>query len=129
MAIGVWEPKAPTIITEEKLRSIVLAIKDITLDQLNSALDDVFVQNHSYLMKLDRTAWQEAASLELVDLEKLIRFFTLAEMQLPGWDGGNRNPVIYLARILKSRGEFTTELKKWVKANTDNRYLPNGSAL
>ena len=49
--------------------------------------------------------------------------------QLPGWDGGVRSPVIYLVKLMKERGLFTPELRKWIKKNTDNRYLPNGSVL
>ena len=50
-------------------------------------------------------------------------------MQLPGWEAGKKNPVIYLVRILKDRDGFDPELRKWIKTNTDNRYLPYGSAL
>ena len=70
-----------------------------------------------------------ATALSDEELIGLVRFFTLAEMQLPGWDGGKQSPVIYLVRILKQRGAFTPMLRQWVKANTDNRYLPNGALL
>jgi len=129
MTIGVWDPKSTANLTLEQLRTVLSAVNDIDMSVLASALDDHFIQDNARLMKLDRSCWQESANLDTSDMEMLVRFFTLAEMQLPGWEGGNRNPVIYLVKILRSRGEFSTELKKWVKANTDNRYLPNGSAL
>jgi hypothetical protein len=37
--------------------------------------------------------------------------------------------VIYLVRLLKQRGTFEPELRQWIKANTDNRYLPNGALV
>jgi hypothetical protein len=81
------------------------------------------------MMKLEESEWHLAEPLSAEDLVGLIRFFTLAEMQLQGWEAGSKNPVIYFVRMLKSRGEFPPELRKWVRANTDNRYLPNGAAL
>jgi hypothetical protein len=129
MTIGVWEPQSPSGLTLEQIQSVLSVVKDIEMNELASTLEDSFIASNSGLMNLDKTSWQEATHLSFVEIEALIRFFTLAEMQLPGWEGGNRSPVIYLAKILKTRGEFSTELKKWVKANTDNRYLPNGSVL
>jgi hypothetical protein len=55
--------------------------------------------------------------------------FTLAEMHFQGWEAGKQNPVVYLVRMLRARGEFSADLRKWIRANTDNRYLPYGSAL
>ena len=45
------------------------------------------------------------------------------------WEAGNKSPVIPLVKILKERGDFEADLRKWIKSNTKNRYLPNGSAL
>ena len=129
MAIGVWEPESPSNLSLVKMRSVLSAVADVDMTQLISNLDESFVQANSHLMKLDKSSWTEAVNLDSGEIETLVRFFTLAEMQLPGWEGGKQNPVIYLARVLKSRGDFPVDLKKWVKANTDNRYLPNGSAL
>ena len=36
---------------------------------------------------------------------------------------------IYLVKILKGRSAFRPELRKWVKTNSDNRYLPHGAVL
>lgn len=73
--------------------------------------------------------WQAAAAtLDSKALLALIRFFTLAE-QLPGWESGARSPVIPLARALKARGDYPDDLTAWIKAHTDNRFLPYGSLL
>ena len=68
-------------------------------------------------------------TLDAATLEALARFFTLAETRLPGWEAGARSPVIALARELRRRGSMTPELGAWIKAHTDNRFLPYGSLL
>ena len=80
-------------------------------------------------MKSGGEVWKEAEVLSDTDIRRLIVFFTLAERQLSGWEAGRLSPVIDLVRILKQRGSFQPELRKWIKANTDNRYLPNGAVL
>ncbi|MGE0624211.1 MAG: hypothetical protein AB7I04_05670 [Pseudomonadales bacterium] len=76
-----------------------------------------------------KTDWQAAtADLDSKDLIALIRLFTLAE-RLPGWESGARSPVIPMARLLKSRGDYPDDLTAWIKANTANRFLPYGSLL
>ena len=69
-----------------------------------------------------------AASLDSARLLALVRFFTLAE-RLPGWQAGARSPVIPLVAELKKRGEMPADLQAWIKANTDNRFLPYGSLM
>lgn len=69
-----------------------------------------------------------AAELAPAELERLIRLFTRAET-LPGWESGPRSPVIPLAAELKKRGEYPPELTRWIKANTENRFLPYGSLM
>jgi hypothetical protein len=57
----------------------------------------------------------------------LIRLFTRAEMAFPAWKGGDRSPVIALAAELKKRGCYPQGLNAWIRANSDNRFLPYGS--
>ena len=80
-------------------------------------------------MNQDASAWQSAEDLSADDLVSLVRFFTLVEAGVSGWEAGRKSPVIPLVRFLKARDAFTPELRRWVKSNTDNRYLPYGSAL
>lgn len=130
MGIDVWEPKKSVVVDRALLRKMVNTYQQVT-DQQNLAadLDAELIASGASLMKLEQDAFQAAETLPDADLEALIRFFTLAEMQLPGWEAGKQNPVIYLAKILKKRGSFDAELRRWVKSNSDNRYLPYGSAL
>lgn len=60
----------------------------------------------------------------------LCRFFTLAEANWTEWHAGDKSPVIYLYKALKTRGALPNkDLVMWIKANTDNRFLPYGNAL
>lgn len=63
------------------------------------------------------------------DVIALIRLFTLAESALSGWEAGERSPVIPLARELKRRGSYPADLTAWIKANSQNRFLPYGSLM
>lgn len=129
MTIGIWEPTSPSTLTLDRLHELLTQISGLESSKLFSLLGDDFIRANSQLMKLDASTWQVADGLVEAELVSLVRFFTLAEMQLPGWEAGNQNPVIPLVRILKERDGFSVELRKWIKANTDNRYLPYGSAL
>lgn len=129
MAVGVWEPGKSISVTTEQILNLVSQVGEIDLAELTSVGDREIIVGNAWMMKLGESAWKDAGSLPAEDLISLIRFFTVAEMQLPGWEGGKQNPVIYLVKILKSRDEFPADLRKWIRANTDNRYLPYGAAL
>lgn len=129
MSVGVWKPGKPTSVGLEKLRHWLAIYREADPDNLQASLGDDAVQSDAVFMKLDESAWQAADQLDDNELEDLIRFFTLAEMQLPNWQGGETSPVIYLVRELRGRDSFTPELRKWIKRHTDNRYLPYGPAL
>jgi len=77
----------------------------------------------------EKTDWKAAAvELDTEQLIAFIRFYTVAE-RLPGWEAGARSPVIPLAAELKQRGDYPDDLTAWIKANTDNRFLPYGSLM
>lgn len=127
--IGTWQPAEKITVSNEQLANYVALAQSLDLNQLDQAMPAEQRETGASLMKLEASAWSAAAELGDEELEALIRFFTLAEMQLPGWDAGKTSPVIYLVKILKKRGAFTAELKQWIKQNTDNRFLPNGAIV
>ncbi len=139
MKTGIWEPPGQdpgqepgsrVVLTEEMVRSLLTEIGEAgCCDDALPAFPDEFVQRYRGLMRLDGGAWRTAECLTDDELVTLIRFFTLAERDLSGWKAGKLNPVIPLVRILRSRGGFSSELRKWIKACTDNRYLPYGAVL
>ena len=127
--IGVWEPREPAKLDEAKLQHYIALFVNAESSDLIEVMSEDDIKRDAGLMQLPESAWQVAEALDDAGLETLVRFFTLAEMQLPGWEGGKQSPVISLVRIMKARGSFTPGLRKWIKANTDNRYLPYGSVL
>ncbi|MEM7080096.1 MAG: hypothetical protein AAF513_15855 [Pseudomonadota bacterium] len=84
----------------------------------------------AYVQLASHADWAEASQAYSSDqLVALIRLFTVAETRFPGWRADDKSPVIPWVALLKSRGEFTPELKRWIKARTDNRFLPHGSLM
>lgn len=129
MTIGVWQPSNSKHIDLQKVKEVVEIASSIDLSDLENALPREFVLSETGLMKKQSDDWACLHELENNDLVILVRFFTLAEMQLAGWEGGSLSPVIYIVKVLRKRNAFESELRKWVKSNTDNRYLPNGAIL
>ena len=131
MSIEVWDPAGP-----EKGRSIDMGLLEKFLEVARGAesvsgelLKSAGLDSGEWIMNQDASAWQSAEDLSTDDLVSLVRFFTLVEARVSGWEAGRKSPVIPLVRLLKARDAFTPELRKWIKSNTDNRYLPYGSAL
>ena len=131
MSIEVWDPAGP-----EKGRPIDMGLLEKFLEVARGAepvsgelLKSAGLDSGEWIMNQDASAWQSAEDLSTDDLVSLVRFFTLVEAGVSGWEAGRKSPVIPLVRLLKARDAFTPELRRWVKSNTDNRYLPYGSAL
>ncbi len=79
---------------------------------------------------ITHAGWSAVAqNLSTQDLVALIRLFTLGEGQFSSWQAGAKSAVIKLVRVMKARKEMTPELTAWIKANTDNRFLPHGDLM
>lgn len=82
------------------------------------------------LMTAPAADWQAAVeSLDDAHIETLIRFLTLAEEAINGWQAGDKSPVVPLVKVLKARGSYDRSLTRWIKSNTSNRFLPHGSLM
>jgi|TARA_Y100000310_G_scaffold344475_2_gene457436 hypothetical protein len=131
MAIGEWEPETnsekPQDIDHSMLQRFIELIRDGHLEDLADHLSGSDRSGGAFLMKLEQPSWDFAEQYSDEEIEHLIRFFTLAEQHVSGWQGGKRSPVIWLVKILKKRQAFAAELSSWIKSHTDNRYLPYGS--
>jgi hypothetical protein len=132
MTTGTWDPTAGAdrAITVELITPF-LALSEQQLNELSAHLPLELVQSAHWIMKRTLADWQPVAEqLDDHQIRHLVRFFTLAEEQLPGWQAGDTSPVIWLCRILKQRGQFPDkELTRWIKEHTKNRFLPYGSVL
>ena len=134
--VDTWDPNQnkdaddTTINLDVLLRLAKISAHD-QLDQLSQALSGDEISSHRHLMTHHKDDWFNVSEeLELHTLVHLVRFFTLAEAQLPGWEAGSKSPVIWLCRELKKRGAFPDpELIQWIKANSDNKFLPYGNIL
>lgn len=80
------------------------------------------------MMQLSEKEWTPTLeNISNSNIIALIKFFTLAEKEFSGWQGNEKSPVIYLAKALRRRGEtLDKDLLHWIKANSDNKFLPYG---
>ena len=82
------------------------------------------------IMRRELADWRPLmAALGDAELVDLVRFFALAEAELTGWEAGKRSPAIACARELRARGSYPSELTKWLRKHSSNRFLPYGSLL
>ena len=125
-AVGAWDPSdqikaldAPT------LAELISAATRLHLDDFG--LSTVAAERLAATVRLPLEAWRAAEELADEDLLRLVHFYTLAEGRFADWRAGAKSPVIALCRILRRRGAWPADLTAWIKANSDNRFLPYGS--
>ena len=132
MSVGMWKPGEDS---ESRVVELALLGRFVQLaKRLSGALDAGMLDtaelaNESWVMMVGPAAWEGVRALDSDATISLIRLFTLLEEQVSGWEAGNKSPVISLVKMLKERGDFEADLRKWIKSNTKNRYLPYGSAI
>lgn len=134
MSVGSWNPEgdqpSPTV-AQQQLEQLASKARQNPVEALADWLSEDDKQWLASTMPVEDLDWQAAANdLSDADLVVLIRLFTLAEMKVPGCTAGVSSPVIALNKLLKSRGnKLDKETLQWIKANSDNRFLPNGPIL
>ena len=124
-----WEPRRAVSLDLAQLERFITLVRDGHLDDLDAHMRTPDVEAGG-LMHLPDDVWAEflaAAALDDASLVDLLRFFTVAEMQLRGWKCGATSPVIPIARALRARGAWRPELARWIRERSDNRFLPYGS--
>ena len=132
MSVGVWKPGGGAesrVVDPALLDRFSRLAKGLSGAVDAEMLDAAELASENWVMTAGPAAWEAAGARDSETIISLIRLFTLVEEQVSAWEAGNKSPVIPLVRILKERGDFEAELRKWIKSNTKNRYLPNGSAL
>ena len=134
MTISSWDPNekkttANDEVNTELLACFIAAAKNLPCE-LSTILPIEQLQQ-SQIIKASPSAWQIAISeFSNEELILLIQFFTVIEAQLPAWTAGAKSPAILINRELRGRGEkLNREILLWIKDNTDNRFIPNGSPL
>lgn len=126
--VGTWDPGDRVTLSGRHLECVRRAAT--RLEDADFGLDEAELALLAPLMSLDADQWETAAREEdALELVAWIRFLTLAEARLPGFEAGAKSPVIPLARVLRRRGEYPADLTAWIRAHSDNRFLPHGSLL
>lgn len=129
MAVDSWEPGGE-IRPDEALLTRLAGIGRDNPETPAKGLSEDEIRRFAPLMRLATEDWTApVASLEDALLVELVRFFTVAEMKLTGWEAGERSPVIPIVKELRKRDAYPAELTRWIKDHTDNRFLPYGSLI
>lgn len=131
MSVGDWTPEH--VVAQQEIDSgwlkqcVQLGLQD-SLETMADQLGEAEVRAKAACMRLPAEQWQRAcAGFGSDELVALIRFFTRAEMLLPGWDAGKDSPAIALNKLLRQRGEkLSRDTLLWIRQHSDNRYIPNG---
>lgn len=129
MAVDSFDPASMRpALSPELLAELVALAGHLTEPCLG--LDANAVRRTAVVARHGSVDWAAAAAmLTDADLHALIRVFTKGEKEVPGWEAGAKSPVIPMVRELKKRGTFPSELTIWIKANSENRFLPHGSLM
>ncbi len=124
-AVQSFDPRARVTPTKPRINKLLDA--SLRLDVPNYGLSDAEIKELAPLMQCQLDEWQAVTTtLDHLQLIDLVRFFTLAE-RLPGWQAGDRSPVIALMAELRKRDAVPPLLGNWIRRSTDNRFLPWGS--
>ena len=128
MTLGVWKPASEQLLSMAALTILLEQLPTSELQSLEGLTAEGFEVARGWI-KLPAQSWALAETLSSEHIRQLIRFFTLAEYHWAGWEAGKLSPVIPLVAQLKQRDAFDAAFRRWIKTNTDNRYLPNGAIL
>jgi hypothetical protein len=131
MAIGSWTPekeKDTLSIDTQWLQKCIALSRSDKLELLPAPFSEQEQQKYAVFMRVAPEQWQAAvADFSNDELVDLIRFFTRAEKLISGWDAGKESPAIWINKALRKRGEkLSRDMLLWIRANTDNRFIPNG---
>lgn len=128
MTIGNWEPNAPK--TPLTMKHITAALEFSSAETFPTNPPEQLKPLQPFANSLHSEWVQILSEPSTEQLKQLCRFFTLAEANWTNWSGGDKNPVIWICKELKTRGAFPDrELTAWIKDHTDNRFLPYGNVF
>ena len=131
--VDTWQPNTNTSsISTDKLAQLAAIINNENsvaedVKQINEADVNLIAGN----INTTKESWIEAIKpLSDDQILDLCRVFTVGEMVFAEWNFSSKNPTIYCLRHLKTKGvAVDKEFIRWLKKNTDNRYIPYGPAL
>lgn len=130
MSVTTWDPsQKPNHPELSRVRSWIT--QPWTSADALATLTDEDRQKLQAWITLDWTEWEPVISqLTADELIHLMQLMTLAESHISGCDAGAKSTVIHAFRQHKAKfGTPDKELVRWIKANTQNRFLPYGPVL
>ncbi len=128
MTVGSWDPNSQN--KSIPIEALVFALSLSDEHSFPTEPPEQLVSLQPFV-KTGQATWQGIfTDFDSAQLKQLCVFFTLAEKHWSDWFGGDKNPVIWICKELKSRGDFPDkDLTMWIKQNSDNRFLPYGNVL
>lgn len=134
MSVTTWDPSQPSgqSASQPDLACVrTWAASAWPNEQALTALTDDDRNSLKAWITLDWTIWEPVITqLTADELCHLMQLMTLAESHIGGCDAGAKSTVIHAFRQHKSKfGAPDKELVRWIKANTQNRFLPYGPVL
>ncbi|MEE4301405.1 MAG: hypothetical protein V2J24_18340 [Pseudomonadales bacterium] len=134
MATETWEPASAALPDVDDLKAAAAVWRahggdDPDVVVLDEQLEPALRERLRAAMQAPAAALAEAiAGLDDADAMDLARLLTVLEAR-PGFEAGARSPVVPIFRHLKARldADALTELARWIRAHTENRFIPHGS--
>jgi hypothetical protein len=131
--VDTWQPSSSNdVIPEQKLADFSALIKSQEDAKQNiKGLIAEDIKLIESLINAPQSAWIKAIEgLSAEQVKNLCVFFTIGEMEFSNWVFASKNPAIYFIKHLKAQSEpLEKDFIRWLKKQTDNRYIPYGAAL
>ena len=131
--VDTWQPSSSNdVISEQKLAYFSALIKSQEDAKQNiKDLIDEDIKLIESLINAPQSAWIKAIEgLSVEQVKNLCVFFTVGEMEFSNWAFASKNPTIYFIKHLKTQSTpLEKDFIRWLKKQTDNRYIPYGAAL
>jgi hypothetical protein len=131
--VDTWQPSEQiTSISAEKLLGLASLINgQDTVEEDIMRLESADIELITNYLNAPQAAWLKVIE-DFTDTQilNLCMLFTVGEMKFPTWSFGSKNPTIYFLRQLKTEKRAAEkDFVRWLKKQTDNRYIPYGPAL
>lgn len=131
--VDTWQPSSSNdVIPVQKIAGFSALIKSQEDAKQNiKDLIDEDIKLIESLINAPQSAWIKAIEgLSVEQVKKLCVFFTVGEMEFSNWVFASKNPTIYFIKHLKTQSTpLEKDFIRWLKKQTDNRYIPYGAAL
>lgn len=131
--VDTWQPNTgiDSISTDILIRLIErISSRETAKNDIHQISEEDINQIAGYLNTPQGLWLQAVVDLSDEQILKLCVLFTIGEMEFPSWAFASKNPTIYFLKHLKTKKIVVEkDFVRWLKKQTDNRYIPYGPAL